>query len=114
MSEYMTVKHPDAFVDYPTHEDRRKTWAKYYSLDNAVPCPACKGRGGWNLKLNAYGEGKHFKAGCMQCTSWGLVKAGSDDAACIHEWDSGKNVGRCLNNYTCKKCGHVRQIDSSD
>jgi hypothetical protein len=32
---------------------------------------------------------------------------------CQHESTS-KEVGRCLTEYTCKKCGYVEVIDSSD
>lgn len=33
--------------------------------------------------------------------------------ACDHVFAS-KNVGRCLNRYTCEKCGKSYEIDSSD
>jgi hypothetical protein len=32
---------------------------------------------------------------------------------CAHEYET-KNVGRCLTQYTCKKCGLTQTIDSSD
>ncbi len=32
---------------------------------------------------------------------------------CKHEFTS-RNIGRCLNEYTCKHCGKSYQIDSSD
>lgn len=34
-------------------------------------------------------------------------------ALCGHDYET-KNVGRCLNTYTCKKCGYAETIDSSD
>jgi len=32
---------------------------------------------------------------------------------CEHAFEC-KNLGRCLNKYTCKKCGFTEEIDSSD
>jgi hypothetical protein len=32
---------------------------------------------------------------------------------CKHDYDV-KNIGKCLNEYTCKKCGFKQEIDSSD
>jgi len=34
-------------------------------------------------------------------------------ASCQHSYES-KNIGRCLNRYTCKTCGHFYDVDSSD
>lgn len=34
-------------------------------------------------------------------------------SVCEHEYVE-KNVGRCLHEYTCTKCGHRFQVDSSD
>jgi len=34
-------------------------------------------------------------------------------ASCQHRYSS-KNIGRCLNRYTCEKCGHSYDVDSSD
>jgi hypothetical protein len=31
-----------------------------------------------------------------------------------HEWVETKNLGRCYNQYECKKCGSIHKIDSSD
>ena len=33
--------------------------------------------------------------------------------ACKHEF-TGRSVGRCITEYTCKKCGFVQVVDSSD
>lgn len=77
-----------------------------------ILCPVCQGYGGWNLELNAYGEGKHFRASCSQCGGWGWVNEA--DSLCIHVWGEAMNVGRCLNNYACVKCGIVKTVDSSD
>ena len=74
-------------------------------------CPCCKGYGGWILRKNAYGEGKHFKAHCSVCNGWGYTRTFE---TCVHEWDRGVNVGRCLNTYTCVKCGKKQTVDSSD
>lgn len=76
-------------------------------------CPACKGHGGWNLTLNAYGQGKHFQCHCSNCLGYGYVIAGSKDETCIHEWEE-RSLGRCLHEWTCKKCGQKRVVDTSD
>ncbi|MGD9727376.1 MAG: hypothetical protein AB7L09_21415 [Nitrospira sp.] len=31
---------------------------------------------------------------------------------CMHDWKS-KNIGNCLNQYTCEKCGTAFEVDSS-
>jgi DnaJ-class molecular chaperone len=77
-----------------------------------VECAKCKGRGGWNLELNAYGPGKHFRASCNNCNGWGYVRAEQGDH--IHEWDRGEHISRCCTRYTCVGCGKVSDVDSSD
>lgn len=66
-----------------------------------VTCPKCNGAA---VEPNVH---------CNHCTGWGMVKPGLD-ATCLHEWDRGVNVGRCLNTYTCVKCGKKQTVDSSD
>lgn len=128
-SPYLTADHPDAHVDHPTPADRLEQWRKYHQkTPNPSVCPKCNGYGGHNLQVNQYplragmedtAETRHtychFRASCMQCTGWGYV-VDPRDAACAHEFDRGRNVGRCLTNYTCTKpqCGRVYTIDSSD
>lgn len=48
-------------------------------------CIRCKGHGGWNLKLDAYGPGEHFSATCCQCHGWGWVTP--VDAEHVHVWE---------------------------
>lgn len=91
--------------------------------DNLIECPVCKGYGGWNLRLNAYGAGKHFQAFCSQCWGWGWVVKGSKDSKCIHEMmelsqeeceNKGiKHWGNCWHVTECKKCGEINSYDSS-
>ena len=33
---------------------------------------------------------------------------------CEHEYEHTKKLGNCYNQYTCKVCGHVNAVDSSD
>lgn len=33
---------------------------------------------------------------------------------CQHDWGTGTPVGKCLTDYTCRKCGKTRTLDSSD
>ena len=72
-------------------------------------CPRCKGHGGWVLTIDAYGLGQHFKASCGACWGYGHIKAGQ----CLHEWEKTKAVAMCMSEWTCKKCGQDRLVDSS-
>lgn len=92
------------FADLP-----RKPEPPSYMRD-PVECPKCKGRGVWVLQLDAYGKGQHFTQMCGACWSWGWVERGE----CLHEWRSGRNVGRCMNQWICTLCEAVRVVDSSD
>ena len=126
MVEYLTPEHPDAFVDMfkhkPQHEFKHE-------------CPKCKGHGGWNLMLNAYGlppgyennitnrhKYSHFRAHCAQCNGWGYTILSE---TCIHVFDRELNpdecrmrdishFGRCWHVVECSKCGKVNAYDSSD
>ena len=42
------------------------------------PCPTCQGYGGWILRPNAYGEGKHFECWCGDCFGNGYLKPGQE------------------------------------
>lgn len=121
---YMDRNHPDAHLDFPPLTKNEREEAIHPIEPGHVQCPKCKGYGGWNLRLNAYplrGQKdtpenrhrySHFQAGCNQCNGWGFVN--KDDASCIHEWGNPINVGKCLNTYTCSKCGKKNTVDSSD
>lgn len=92
--------------------------------DKVVVCPVCKGHGGWNLEIDAYGKGRHFQASCGQCNGWGWVEKGSKDAKCVHKYremsvkearDKGhEHWGMCYHVYECRKCKQVIAQDSSD
>lgn len=123
---YLTPESRDAFLDFPPIGSNLATFTHYYPNATPVLCPKCKGHGGWNLRINAYPLPKdkaniaanrhthvHFRASCAQCNGWGYVEPGLD-ATCIHEDGPAVNVGNCLNNYTCTKCGRTHTVDSSD
>lgn len=125
MADYLTWTDSDAYLDFPAPEAKLVTYKHYYK-DAHVMCPQCHGYGGLNLKLNSYPLPKgmentaetrhkytHFKGHCSQCNGWGYVDADSPNAACVHEMGSARNVGNCLNEYTCGKCGYKRTVDSS-
>ena len=80
-----------------------------------VLCPVCKGYGGWNLTLNAYGAGRHFQAFCRQCWGWGWVEPGTD-ATCVHTFVeiAPDQPWRCWHTIRCTTCGETRSYDSSD
>lgn len=114
---YMTIDHPDAFTDYPPQEERLATWKKHHPNIEPTPCPACRGRGGHQLKLNAYGPGRHFACACGQCVGWGFVDAKAEprDATCIHKGVEIPERSRmCWHEYRCEKCGREWAVDSSD
>jgi len=107
---------PDAFLDHVKLQP---------AYGCTVECPRCKGFGGWNLQLNAYGlpageadtpENRkkfvHFRAICGHCNGWGFV---SPEETCQgHDWKWIKNVGNCLNRYECIHCKKTSDVDSSD
>ena len=119
MDKYLEPTDPDAFVDFPVKDKPTYDYQKGY-----VVCPKCDGHGGWNLKLNAYplrgledtSENRHkfshFKSNCGQCGGWGWTSP--ENTKCIHEMSRYRNVGKCLNEYVCVKCGMIEEIDSSD
>lgn len=102
MEKYLTPSDPGAF------EGREVLPAPKWE---AAMCAQCFGHGGWNLKLNAYGPGAHFKALCDNCSGYGWVPA--SQGSHIHSWRFQKNLGRCYNRYVCE-CGQTQDVDSSD
>src|SRR5215813_10601905 len=74
--------------------------------DMVFVCPVCKGHGGWNLRLDAYGKNVHFNAHCFQCAGYGWVA--ERDATCAHDFKdyavpAGHRSG--LHYARCTKCG---------
>ena len=104
MSNYLSHNNPAAYEGMEKKQPNE-------AYDLKCECPKCRGHGGWILRKDAYGKGRHFMACCDVCNGWGYTHA---PETCIHEWDRGVNVGRCLNTYTCTKCGKKQTIDSSD
>ena len=101
----MDSTHPDAFKGF-----------RYKLFNPAYPwlkhlCPLFHGYGGWNLTLDAYGPGQHFRACCSQCNGHGRV--GDGDKDCIHDWQEVRRLGRCLHEYKCTKCPSTHTVDSS-
>ena len=72
-------------------------------------CPRCHAHGGWVLKLDAYGKGKHFKVSCGACWGFGFIQ----ESQCLHRWERSKNIAMCLSEWSCIKCGQRREVDSS-
>ncbi|MCI0461143.1 MAG: hypothetical protein L0Z62_29705 [Gemmataceae bacterium] len=85
-------------------------------------CPKCRGHGRWNLRLDAYGPGKHFQCGCGQCNGWGFV--GESDWRCVHDYreltpaECGTrgipHYGMCWHVLECVTCGRCLSYDSGD
>lgn len=119
MSDYLTPAHPDAFKDMERKapEPAGSMLGRYIAKPpvESVPvveCGQCRGYGGWNLALDAYGPGRHFRSSCNNCTGWGFVP--ESQGSHVHDWDRGVTVGRCLTRYTCRTCGKASNVDSSD
>lgn len=120
---YMEVNDPNAFLDFPSVEEKRKSKYNKYNPDKHKDCPVCKGYGGWNLELNAYinrhedtPENRHlyshFRTTCNHCNGWGFVD--KKETCPGHEWKHTKVLGNCYNEYTCNICGKKLNVDSSD
>ncbi|NIN00473.1 MAG: hypothetical protein GTO24_21045 [candidate division Zixibacteria bacterium] len=114
----MTKFLPEA-TDFTDMEVKDRDHA--FGTDDLILCPLCHGHGGWNLKLNAYGEGRHFRSNCRQCNGWGWVKP--EDAECIHVFkelgveecrERGiAHWGMCFHVYECVNCDRITSADSS-
>lgn len=125
-SEYLTIDHPDAHVDFPTADEKRQDFVRMWNREPLATCPKCHGRGGWNLQLNQYPlpvamdetrENRHmychFRASCSQCNGWGFVSE-KRDAECIHDAEeTAHDSALCLTSYRCRNCSAQWQIDSS-
>lgn len=98
---------PGAFDDNPLRDPQPEMGLTHL-------CARCEGHGGWILRRDAYGEGKHFKCSCSNCNGWGYVRP--EDVDHVHDWDwqNGVNTGHCLTLYTCTGCGKKWEVDSSD
>jgi hypothetical protein len=118
MTAYLTPTDACAFDGMKKHqpEPASKMLGAYSTpRRDSVPvveCGKCRGHGGWNLQLDAYGPGKHFRASCNNCTGWGYVP--EEQGSHIHEWDGGVAISRCCTRYTCAACNAVSVVDSSD
>lgn len=93
-------------------------------------CPVCKGTGHMPCpdNIRKYGVsngwyGYRAEDDTVTCTNCGgqymsgspLGKVGfnKNGVPCTHSY-TGRNVGRCLTEYTCDQCGDTYQIDSGD
>lgn len=119
--KYLEPNDEHAFDDMEVRADNKM--AMENDGRTVVACPQCQGYGGWHLRLNAYGPGKHFNASCFQCAGWGWVDAGSKDATCVHRFKEMshdecvaakvQHFGSCWHVVKCEKCGDIRSYDSS-
>lgn len=123
MSDYLEIDDANALLGMERKEPEPK-----YRL--TALCPKCRGFGGWHLRLNAYGAGKHFDCSCSNCLGWGWVEpenaghvhsfAGMEEAK-ANAFRASKGLpparytyGRCCHNSICTICGGHRFTDSSD
>lgn len=87
-------------------------------------CPDCHGTGKVELteqeRTYSWYKNSTHRACCncggqtMAGKALGYTKIDpATGKGCHHEY-TGRNAGRCYTIYTCKKCGYVYDIDSSD
>lgn len=72
----------------------RQVYAGYDKESNTLPCTNCGGQ-------------------YMYGTPRGKVRLNHEGVPCTHSY-TGRTVGRCLTEYTCRDCGDTYQIDSGD
>jgi len=123
MKEYLKIGDEGCFQDLT-----KQTPDLYKEIIKKEPqeCLVCFGYGRWNLKLNAYGPGRHFQSICVHCNSWGYVDKHSSDATCIH-FQHSKTLtqeecrerkiphrGMCYYVHECTECGKIWSYDSGD
>jgi hypothetical protein len=100
MATYIKPGEPDAWTDFPSVESFRAKAKDYVNWTQE--CPNCKGRGGWNLKLNAYKlplgmesttENRHnfahFRCICARCNGWGFLPSSDADYSNVEHDSSG-------------------------
>ena len=91
-------------------------------------CPVCNGSGRvpipehqkkWKNSIAGYNR-EDDTLDCQNCGGQkmfgkpsGKVRLDRTGVPCTHQYTS-KNVGRCLTEYTCLKCGEIHRIDSGD
>lgn len=98
----------------PRHDYDGEKKQNQHLFEDSVECPECEGYGGWIIKRDASRPGRHFRALCTQCLSWGWVRRGSLNHICIHEWSHTANLGHCFDEWTCVKCGMKKNVDCGD
>ena len=117
--EYLSENHPDRYKDI----EKRPLDSPYMPHTDAIECPVCEGHGGWNNRIDAYGEGRHFQSMCSQCWGWGYVDKTTTDATCIHDMEEKSkkwcdengiyHAGMCYHVQRCRNCGKISAYDSS-
>jgi len=98
----ITANHPRRFEGITKQYDKPPDF---------VICGRCEGHGSYNLKLDQYGPGLHFRALCPSCDGHGFRHK---DACEDHKFIHLRKLGRCIEEMMCTVCSTVRVIDSSD
>jgi hypothetical protein len=113
------------FQDLEVKDKSQFAKTRGVAVTDVVECPLCHGYGGWNIRLDAYGPGRHFKAMCYQCSGWGWVDGNTIDAYCVHQFREIDHRGarklgmkvwgtrRTDHYYVCEGCGKTKYVDSS-
>lgn len=101
----------------PSSERDYWFWRSMYSFRAEVSALEHQIKGDWATVLLYYvGHSKHIDGGFAVCVFYGSDKERVEYytwSRCDHVFKV-RNVGRCLNRYTCEHCGKSYEIDSSD
>jgi len=79
-------------TEVPASQPYKKVMMGYDPETNTIPCDNCGAQRQWGRAT-------------------GQVKLNKEGVPCTHKY-SRRNIGRCLNLYTCEHCGDSYQIDS--
>lgn len=120
MPKFLTEHDPAAFRGWTKKEcpgyaavmNRLQTGQKPSKKERLThECKQCKGYGGWNLKIDAYGIGQHFKCRCPNCYGYGYVLETFKDH--IHNWEYIKDAPRFTSSKRCTICNQVCDLELS-
>lgn len=81
---------------YSSSQPRAQEYRQFYHDGKKVYAYLYFDMAGTNFAVEAHNHERVWQFGCQ------------------HKNTVRKEIGRCLNKYTCQDCGHVETIDSSD
>lgn len=106
--EYTTTLPKESLFTGLEKRSKPKLWigSELREYTNQVECPKCHGYGSWHYSKNT-------QMSCGMCNGCGWIHEDRLPSLCDHAWKFVANIGNCLNQYECTKCGHSSTVDSS-